>query len=311
MNDNLPTQEEQIIAELERDWQRYDSEIASILDVPVKEVERVRRKTFTPHYTPYVKRRFAIEADIRMNPDLADSELAVKHRCTVITVAKYRAGLGFPQSKKPDRKISEGTKKARAMLESDPTLTDIHISRECGISFAHVARQRDALGIPRSPQSNRMSSRKREKYDYTKIDADINCNDFTYRVIALRNEVPYEWVTQRARQLGIRKRQPWSPERYQAVLDLLNQEDRMTDKKIALTLGISSVYLVSEIRRKAGIPRLLPGLPKREATTQAMALLSEPERKSLAEIARESGLTITTVRKIRDRMVDSLKGVSE
>jgi DNA-directed RNA polymerase sigma subunit (sigma70/sigma32) len=40
-------------------------------------------------------------------------------------------------------------------------------------------------------------------------------------------------------------------------------------------------------------------------------LLSEPERKSLAEIARESGLTITTVRKIRNRMIDSLKGASE
>ena len=102
-----------------------------------------------------------------------------------------------------------------------------------------------------------------------------------------------------------------SPEKYQKILDLLGQENRMTDKKIALTLGVSSVYVVSEIRRKAGIPRLQPGVVKREATNQAMTLLSEPERKSLSQIARESGLTVTTVRKIRNRMIDSLKGVSE
>ena len=306
-----PTQDEQIIAELERDWQRYDSDIASILGVSVKEVERLRRKTFTPHYTPYVKRRLAIEADLRVNPDLTDQELAVKHHCSTITVAKYRAGLGLPKSKNKVRKISEGTHKARAMLESDPMLTDIHISRECGISFAHVARQRDVLGIPRSPQSNRMASRVRGDYDYTRIDADINSNDFTYRVIAIRNEVPYEWVTQRAQQLGIKKRQRMSPEKYQKILDLLGQENRMTDKKIAVTLGVSSVYVVSEIRRKAGIPRLQPGVVKREATNQAMTLLSEPERKSLSQIARESGLTVTTVRKIRNRMIDSLKGASE
>jgi DNA-binding Lrp family transcriptional regulator len=306
-----PTQDEQIIAELERDWQRYDSDIASILGVSAKEVERLRRKTFTPHYTPYVKRRLAIEADLRATPDLTDQELAVKHHCSTITVAKYRAGLGLPKSKNKVRKISEGTHKARAMLELDPMLTDIHISRECGISFAHVARQRDVLGIPRSPQSNRMASRVRGDYDYTRIDADINSNDFTYRVIAIRNEVPYEWVTQRAQQLGIKKRQRMSPEKYQKILDLLGQENRMTDKKIAVTLGVSSVYVVSEIRRKAGIPRLQPGVVKREASNQAMTLLSEPERKSLSQIARETGLTVTTVRKIRNRMIDSLKGASE
>jgi DNA-binding Lrp family transcriptional regulator len=306
-----PTQDEQIIAELERDWQRYDSDIASILGVSAKEVERLRRKTFTPHYTPYVKRRLAIEADLRATPDLTDQELAVKHHCSTITVAKYRAGLGLPKSKNKVRKISEGTHKARAMLELDPMLTDIHISRECGISFAHVARQRDVLGIPRSPQSNRMASRVRGDYDYTRIDADINSNDFTYRVIAIRNEVPYERVTQRAQQLGIKKRQRMSPEKYQKILDLLGQENRMTDKKIAVTLGVSSVYVVSEIRRKAGIPRLQPGVVKREASNQAMTLLSEPERKSLSQIARETGLTVTTVRKIRNRMIDSLKGASE
>lgn len=311
MSEPKPTQDEQIIAELERDWQRYDSDIASILGVSVKEVERLRRKTFTPHYTPYVKRRLAIEADLRVNPDLTDQELAVKHHCSTITVAKYRAGLGLPKSRNKVRKISEGTHKARAMLKSDPMLTDIHISRECGISFAHVARQRDVLGIPRSPQSNRMASRVRGDYDYTKIDADINSNDFTYRVIAIRNEVPYEWVTQRAQQLGIKKRQRMSPEKYQKILDLLGQENRMTDKKIAVTLGVSSVYVVSEIRRKAGIPRLQPGVVKREASNQAMTLLSEPERKSLSQIARETGLTVTTVRKIRNRMIDSLKGASE
>jgi DNA-directed RNA polymerase specialized sigma subunit len=156
-----------------------------------------------------------------------------------------------------------------------------------------------------------MASRVRGDYDYTRIDADINSNDFTYRVIAIRNEVPYEWVTQRAQQLGIKKRQRMSPEKYQKILDLLGQENRMTDKKIAVTLGVSSVYVVSEIRRKAGIPRLQPGVVKREASNQAMTLLSEPERKSLSQIARETGLTVTTVRKIRNRMIDSLKGASE
>ncbi len=306
-----PTKQEEILAELERDWQRYDSDIASIVGVPMSEVAKVRRKKFIPHYSPYVKRRMAIEADLRANPEVTDQEMAVKHRCCGVTVAKYRAELGLPKSKRAVKRMSEATLKARAMLESDPTLTDLHVARECGISFAHVARQRDVMGIPRSPRSNRMARRKRENHDFTKIDEDILSNDFTYKVISLRNRVPYEWVTYRARQLGVTKRRAVTPEVYQKVLDLLQQEDRMTDRQIAMTLGIVSVYVVSEIRRKAGIPRLQPGLPKREASKKAMALLSEPDRKSLSQIARETGLTVTTVTKIRNRMADNLKGEAE
>ena len=305
------TKHEQIIAELERDWKRYDSEIASIVGVPINEVAKVRRKKLIPHYSPYVKRRMAIEADLRANPEVTDQQMAVKHRCCGVTVAKYRAELGLPKSKRATKNPSEATLKARAMLESDPTLTDLHVSRECGISFAHVARQRDLLGIPRSPRANRMTGRKRDNYDYTKVDADILSNDFTYKVISLRNGIPYEWVTNRARKLGINKRPRVNSETYQKVLDLLQQENRMTEKQIALTLGIASVYTVSAIRKKAGIPRLKPGLPKEEASKKAMALLSEPERKSLSQIARESGLTITTVTKIRNRMMDNLKGATE
>jgi DNA-binding Lrp family transcriptional regulator len=305
------TKQEEILAELQRDWQRYDSDIASIVGVPIKEVAKSRRKNYIPHYSPYVKRRMAIEADLRANPEVTDQQMAVKHRCCGVTVAKYRAELGLPKAKRAVKTMSEATLKARAMLEADPTLTDLYISRECGISFAHVARQRDLMGLPRSPRGNRMTRRKRDSHDYTKIDADILSNDFTYKVISLRNSVPYEWVTNRARVLGVTKKRAVTPEVYQKVLDLLQQEDRMTDRQIANTLGIVSAYIVSEIRRKAGIPRLQPGLPKREASRQAMALLSEPDRKSLSQIARETGLTVTTVTKIRNRMMNNLKGTAE
>lgn len=281
MNDYEPAQEEKILAELGRDWQRYDSDIASALGVPIKEVERLRRKTFIPSYTPYVKRRLAIEADLRINPDYLDYELAVKHRCSTITVAKYRAVLGLPKSNNNVKRISEGTHKARVMLQSNPMLTDGYICRECNISFTTVARQRDILGIPRSLPSNRMASRKREEYDYTKIDADISSYDFTYRVISLRNQVPYEWILKRGQQLGIKRRLRISPEKYQKVLDLLEQENRMTDKNIAMALGISSVYFIGKIRRKAGIARLRPGQAKQEAKSRATILLSKPEGKSI------------------------------
>ena len=301
-----PEQRVMVRRELMRDPKRYDSDIALILGVKATEVSYYRRRNGYPNYSPYTIRHDAIHADLLADPAVHDSVLALKYRCSLPTVAKYRAELGLPKSAPKWRPAGEGTMHARAILLEQPTLPDSYIAELTGISFAHIARQRDLMGIPRSPKATRKPN-PRELFDYTEVDKEIWAEDCSYKAIGIRHNIPYQWVTARAKAIGYSAVNVAKSEIIaKTIFDLVNQPRRMTDVQIGKMLKVSPNY-VRKIRLNAGIPRLDPGRPKYDECLRAEALLSEPNRKSLKVIARETGLTVTTVAKVRDKMTGSYK----
>ena len=292
-----------------RDPKRYDSDIALIVGVKATEVSYYRRRNGYPNYSPYTIRHDAINAELLADPNVRDSVFALKHRCALATVAKYRAELGLPIQPKrvPKRRPpGEKTMTARALLLEQPNLPDSHIAELTGVSFAHIARQRDLMGIPRSPKATRKPN-PRELFDYTEVDKEIWAEDCSYKAIGIRHDIRYQWVTARAKAIGYSAVNVAKSEIIaKTIFDLVNQPRRMTDVQIGKMLTVSPNY-VRKIRLDAGIPRLDPGRPKHDECLQAEVLLSEPNRKSLKVIARETGLTVTTVAKVRDKMTGSYK----
>lgn len=302
-----PEQRVMVRRELMRDPKRYDSDIALIVGIKATDVSYYRRRNGYPHYSPYTIRHDAINAELLADPNVRDSVFALKYRCSLATVAKYRAELGLPIQPKrvPKRRPpGEKTMTARALLLEQPNLPDSHIAELTGVSFAHIARQRDLMGIPRSPKATR-KHKPRELFDYTEVDKEIWAEDCSFKAISIRHNIRYQWVTARAKAIGY-VRNCKNEAIAKTVLDLVNQPRRMTDVQIGKMLGVSPNY-VRNIRLKAGIPRLDPGRPKYDECLRAEALLSEPNRKSLKVIARETGLTVTTVAKVRDKMLGSYK----
>ena len=302
-----PEQRVMVRRELMRDPKRYDSDIALIVGVKATDVSYYRRRNGYPHYSPYTIRHDAINAELLADPNVRDSVFALKHRCSLATVAKYRAELGLPIQPKrvPKRRPpGEKTMTARALLLEQPNLPDSHIAELTGVSFAHIARQRDLMGIPRSPKATRKPN-PRELFDYTEVDKEIWAEDCSFKAISTRHNIRYQWVTARAKAIGY-VRNCKNEAIAKTIFDLVNQPRRMTDVQIGIMLGVSPNY-VRKIRLDAGIPRLDPGCPKHEECLRAEALLSEPNRKSLKVIARETGLTVTTVAKVRDKMLGSYK----
>lgn len=300
-----PEQRAMVRRELMRDPKRYDSDIALILGLKATEVSYYRRRNGYPNYSPYTIRHDAINTELLADPSVRDSALALKYRCSLPTVAKYRAELGLPKSAlRYYRKAGEGTMQARAILLEQPTLPDSYIAELTGISDAHIGRQRDLLGIPRSPKATRKPN-PRELFDYTEVDAEILAEDCSYKMISIRHDIRYQWVTARAKAIGY-VRNSKNETIAKTVLELVNQPRRMTDVQIGKMLRVSPNY-VRKIRLDAGIPRLDPGRPKHDECLKAEVLLSEPNRKSLKVIARETGLTVTTVAKVRDKMTGSYK----
>lgn len=300
-----PKQKAMVRWELMRDPKRYDSDIALILGIKATEVAYYRRQKGYPHYSPYTIRHEAVNADLLADPTVRDTVLALKHRCSNGTVARYRAELGLPKNRgSGTRPAGEKTITARGLLREQPNLTDSYIAELTGVSFAHIARQRDLMGLPRSPKNNRKPSA-RKLFDYTEVDKEIWAEDCSFKAISIRHNIRYQWVTARAKEIGhVRNFKDETIPK--TVLDLVNQPRRMTDVQIGIMLGVSPNY-VRKIRLNAGIPRLEPGRPKYDERLRAQALLSESNRKSLEVIARETGLTVTTVAKERDKMAGTFK----
>lgn len=300
-----PTQKAMVRWELMRDPKRYDSDIALILGVKATDVAYYRRQKGYPHCSPYTIRHEAVNADLIADPTVRNSVLALKHHCDVATVAKYRTELGLPKNVGwGTRPAGEETMHARAILREQPNLTNSYIAKLTGVSFTHVARQRDFMGIPRSPKNNR-KPKARELFDYTEVDKEIWAEDCSYKAIGIRHNIRYQWVTARAKAIGyVRKTKDETIPK--TILDLVNQPRRMTDRQIGRMLGVNPNY-VRKIRLNAGIPRLEPGRPKYDERLRAQALLSESNPKSLEAIARETGLTVTTVAKERDKMAGTFK----
>jgi predicted transcriptional regulator len=292
-------QRQQVISELTKNPRRLDSEIADLLGVNAIRVASIRRAKGFPNYSHVTRRKDNIQEELRQNPSLTNTYLSAKYNCSNATVACYREELNIPPAPRGPSQISEGTLKARAMLKEGTTLPDVHIASICGISFAHVARQRDVLGLPRSPRSNRVPSAKRH-YDFTEIDQDIQSGIMSLSRITEKHNVPKAWVYERSRKLGVRTRKV-TPEIREQVEKILQQDERPTTTVIAQMFGVSPSS-VNNIRKRLGVKRLPPGLPKVEESKRAMMLLAEPNRKTLTQIAVESGLTVTTVTKIRNRM---------
>ena len=195
---------------------------------------------------------------------------------------------------------------ARALLLEQPNLPDSHIAELTGVSFAHIARQRDLMGIPRSPKATRKPN-PRKLFDYTEVDKEIWAEDCSYKAIGIRHNIPYQWVTTRAKAIGYGAVNVAKSEIIaKTITELVNQPRRMTDRQIGIMLGVNPNY-VRKIRLNAGIPRLEPGRPKYDERLRAQALLSESNPKSLEAIARETGLTVTTVAKERDKMAGTFK----
>ena len=297
-----PEQREQVIAELTKDPNRLDSEIGEILRVPSIRVGAIRRQRGFANYSYITRRKMLIQAELKNNPSISNMELARKHKTTAVTVARYREQVGVSPAPRGSagRPLSEGTMKCRAMLLDGTHLPDIHIAKVCGISFAHVARQRDLLGLPRSSRSNRLPTG-RATYDFSVVDEEIRAGELTLVRIAEKHRIPVSWVTTRSTQVGGRINRI-SPDVRKKIEDVLKQEKRPTTTVIGEMFGVSS-STVNAIRREIGVRRLPPGLPKYEETKRATVLLSGKKSMTLKAIAHESGLTVATVTKIRDRMI--------
>lgn len=296
-------QRTQVINELTLNPHRLDTEIGELLNLPAVRVGQIRRTKGFPNYSHITRRKFQIQAELQQNPDLTNSALAEKYGCSMISVARYRSEIGIAPAKRGNGtyEVSEGTMKCREMLLAGTTLPDVHIAKACGISFAHVARQRDLLGLQRSGRSNRLPSTK-STFDFTGIDAEIIAKDMSLTRIAEKWSVPVSWVNERSRQIGIR-RNGVDQSTMDKIRELLMREDRMTTTQIAEMLNVSA-STVNNVRKKVGVKRLPPGLPKYEETKRAQKLLADPNRKSLSAIAKESNLTVATVTKIRNRMMN-------
>lgn len=290
-----------VLAELESNPLRFDSEIAEVVGVPPSRVKLVRRNGGFPNYSHITRRKSQIQESLLNDPSQTNSELAIAYGTTTASVAKYRAEIGVAPTPRGAwrREIGEGTKKCREMLMKGTELPDIHIAEECGISFAHVARQRDLLGLSRSSRSNRLSSPKKN-FDWTGVDYDINEDIISLATIAMKHGIPVGWVNERSRSIGVRNRKMTPAVRAQ-IEEMLRQEPRPTSTEIGKAVGLSA-STVDKVRKDLGIPRLPPGRPKYEETKRAMVLLAQPNRPALTEIAKRSGLTVTTVTKIRNRM---------
>jgi len=299
------TQEQrtQVINELTMNPHRLDTEIAELLGVSAIRVAGIRRAKGFPNYSHMTRRKEQIQAELRENPDLTNATLATKYNCALQSVARYRSELGIAPAKRGayGRPIGEGTLKCREMLLAGTDLPDIHIANECGISFAHVARQRDVLGLPRSGRSNRLPSAKRQ-FDFTGVEEEITNGDMTLARIAEKWSIPVSWVNERSRMMNVRRKRLDEATKSK-IGEMLRRKDRPTTTQIAETLGISS-STVNNVRKELGVKRLPPGRPKYEETKRAQKLLASPNRKSLAAIAKESHLTIATVTKIRNRMMN-------
>lgn len=295
------TLKNRIREELNKNPLRYDNEIAEAIGVPTFMVRNLRSYEKYPRFTPYVKRRIEIEEYLTKEPQATDDEVAEIFSCCPATVATYRLAKGLPKAPRVKR-VSDKTMKARQMLLDNPELNDLYISRESGISFAHVARQRDLLGLQRSRGKRTLKGRR--LYDYSAIDIDITTGDISYGTIALRYKIPYSWVLLRAKEIGAGNRRRVSGDKKKKVMELLMLEPRPKDSEIAKIVGGCSGSYVSNLRKELGIKRLPPGLPKYEETRKAEELLRRhyPHEKSLAVIATEAGLTVATVTKIRNRI---------
>lgn len=290
-----------VIAELESNPFRLDTEIGTAIGVPPSRVKLIRRNEGFPNYSHITRRKQQIQESLTQNPNQTNIELAIAYGTTASSVAKYRAEIGVDPTPRGawKREIGEGTKKCREMLMQGTELPDLYIAEECGISFAHVARQRDLLGLSRSPRSNRRVNLKK-KFDWTGVDHDIKEDIISLTNIAIKYNIPVAWVNERSRSIGVRNRK-MTPETRKRVEDMLRQEPRPTSTQIAKAVGLSA-STVDKVRKDLGIPRLPPGRPKYEETKRAMVLLAQPNRAPLTEIAKKSGLTVTTVTKIRNRM---------
>jgi hypothetical protein len=300
-------QKEMIYRELVRDPMRHDLDIALSLGVKATSVSHYRRRYGYPNYSMAQGRRDAIKADLLADPTISNSVIALKHHCDTSTVRKYRTELGLPKPPKSARipilrPVGEKALQIRAILLEQPNLSDRCIAKLTDVSSTHVVRQRDALGIPRS--TNRSPSAK-SRFDYTEVDKEIWAKNYSFKAIAARHNILPAWITARAKAIGY-VRNSQNETITKTVLDLVNQPKRMTDKQIGIMLGVSPNH-VRRIRLNAGIPRLDPGRPKYDERLRAQALLSESNPKSLEMIARETGLTVTTVAKERDKMAGTFK----
>ena len=299
-------QRDRVVAELTKNPNRLDVEIAEALGIEAVRVKDIRRQRGFPNYSHITRRKLAIQEELRDNPMLSNLELAEKYGTSAISVAKYREQVGIPPKPRgsANKPPSEGTLKCRAMLMAGTDLPDIHIAKVCGISFAHVARQRDLLNIPRSGRSNRIPTGKKI-YDFSKVDADILANEMSLARIARKHNIPIVWVSERTKLLGGRRRFLDADTRSK-IRELLMREERMTTTEIGKMLGVSS-STVNNVRKNMGVDRLPPGRAKIAETKRAQVLLSGKTPMTLTAIARESGLTVTTVTKIRNRMMSEGK----
>ena len=308
LKDMTPEQVEVIREDIKRDEYRYDGDIALAHDVQQSVVSFIREQEGLKPMSPYRKRQGDIMKHLKTNPGDTNTQISVLYRCSGATVAKYRKMLGVPSARRGIQQPSEATIKARELLTANPLITDLEVSRASGISFAHVARQRDLLGIPRSARNNRRSSQ-RVVFDYTEVDADLRAGDLSLVIIASRHAIPMNWVRRRCEEIGVKRRRPLSPDERSQVEEMLKSPlPRMTCRQIAEAIGCS-VTTVDKIRKEIGLRRLPPGHPKWEERRKARELLSADNRKPLAEIARESGLSLTTVMKIKNDLAGEKWGV--
>ena len=283
--------------DIQRDEYRHDSEIAKLHGVQWVVVAHIRDGLGLKPMTLTRMRMFDIIKHLRENPTHTDTSIAEHFGVSGATVAKYRRMLGIPSVRRGKQQPSDATLKARELLTNNPSMTDLEVSRQSRISFAHVARQRDFLGIPRSPINNRRPS-PRLTYDYTAVDADIKAGNYSVTMIAKIHDIPIAWVKKRMNELGVRRRRALSPEERLQVESLLKSgSPRMTCKQIASLYGCS-VSTIDKIRKEAGLRRLPPGNPKWEERRKAREMLNASDRKSLEVIARECGLSMTTVIKM-------------
>lgn len=308
IKDMSPESVEAIREDIKRDQYRYDHEIAETHGVNPSVVAFVREQEGLKPMSPYRKRQGDIMRHLKAHPEDTNTQIAVMYRCSGASVAKYRKLLNIPSARRGIQRPSDATLKARELLTNNPLMTDLEVSRESGISFAHVARQRDLLGIPRSPRNNRRPSQ-RLSYDYTQVDADLMAGDFSVNIIANRHSIPINWVRKRCDEIGVQRRRQLSPEERTRVEEMLKSPaPRMTCRQIATIMGCS-ITTVDKIRKEIGLRRLPPGHPKWEERRKAREMLSAPDRKPIAQIARECGLSVTTVVKMKNDITAEKWGV--
>lgn len=283
--------------DIKRDEYRFDAEIAQGHGVLPAVVAYIRESEAMKPMTMYRKRQGDVMKHLREHPEMTDVDIAKLYRCTGTTVAKYRREMGIAPARRGIQQVSDNTIKARQMLTDNPTVTDLEVARACGISFAHVARQRDILGIPRSARNNRRPS-PRLSHDYTAIDADIRAGEMSMLLISQVHGIPVKWVKMRANEIGVQRRRSLSPDEHAKIEEMLRQgSPRMTCKQIASIMNCS-ITTIDRIRKEIGLRRLPPGHMKWEERRKAREMLSSPNRPAITVIARECGLSVTTVSKM-------------